>query len=220
MIADPDALVFDVGPLRHLAVQGWLGVLKFLAGDRPALIPESVEDELKRQAYDLPILDQVLEAPWIVVDRSNDLPFLAAFARYEKRLVVRGKNRGECGVLALGDVRGFEVVLDDATPRAIAEENGIRTTATLPLLCKAIREGQLTVPMVGSPGGVSPPGSHRSPHERLRSRGSSHPVIQRLVIHCQCVNRVGSRRTIPFHHARAFLNDRSRRYLLRAQRRM
>ena len=52
--------------------------------------------------------------------------------------------------------------------------------------------------MVGSPGGVAPPGSHGSPHERLRSRGSSHPVIQRLVIHCQCVKRVGSRRTTPF----------------------
>jgi hypothetical protein len=79
---------------------------------------------------------------------------------------------------------------------------------------------ELDVHLVGSPGGVAPPGSHGSPHERLRSRGSSHPVIQRLVIHCQCVKRVGSRRTTPFHHARAFLNDRSRRYLLRAQRSM
>jgi hypothetical protein len=41
-----------------------------------------------------------------------------------------------------------------------------------------------------------------------------------LVIHRQCVNRVGSRRTTPFHHARAFFSGLSRRYLLRAQRRM
>jgi len=50
---ESDALVFDTGPLRHFAVQaGWAGVLKFLAGDRPVLIPESVEVELKRQAHD------------------------------------------------------------------------------------------------------------------------------------------------------------------------
>jgi predicted nucleic acid-binding protein len=145
---ESDALVFDTGPLRHFAVQGWLGVLKFLAGDRPVLIPESVEVELKRQAHDLPVVHQVLDAPWITVDRSGDLPFLMAFARYEDRLVERGENRGECGVLALGEVRGFEVVLDDAVPRVIAEEKDIRVTATLPLLCKAIRDGQLTVPMV------------------------------------------------------------------------
>lgn len=148
MISESDALVFDTGPLRHFSTQGWLGVLKFLAGDRPVLIPESVEVELKRQAHDLPTLHQVLDASWITVDRSDDIPFVMAFARYEARLVVRGENRGECGVLALGEVRGFEVVLDDAVPRVIAEENGIRVTATLPLLCKAIRDGQLTVPMV------------------------------------------------------------------------
>ncbi len=47
-----------------------------------------------------------------------------------------------------GEVRGFEVVLDDAVPRQIAIEIGIQVTATLPLLCQAIREGRLTVPMV------------------------------------------------------------------------
>ncbi|MFC7380673.1 hypothetical protein [Sphaerisporangium rhizosphaerae] len=125
-----------------------MGVLKFLAGDRPVVFPESVERELKSQVHYHPALHQVLDAGWITVDRSNDMGFLAAFAGYEQRLVADGRNRGECGVLALGKTRGFEVVLDDSVPRTIAEEEHIRVTATLPLLCSAIREGQLTVRMV------------------------------------------------------------------------
>ena len=66
-------LVFDTGPLRHFAVQGWLGVLHFLAGDRTVVIPESVEDELRRQSHKVPALSQVLDAAWIAVDRSTDL---------------------------------------------------------------------------------------------------------------------------------------------------
>jgi len=143
-------LVFDTGPLRHFALQGWLGVLKFLTADRAVIIPESVEFELKKQVYDLPALSQVLDADWISVDRSDDLAFLVAFAKYEERIAVGDLNRGECGVLALGETRGFETVLDDSVPRAIAESEGIAVTATLPLLCTAIREGQLAVPMVES----------------------------------------------------------------------
>lgn len=55
-------MVFDTGPLRHFAVQGWLGVLKFLAGDRLVIIPESVEHELRNQVRDHPVLHQVLDA--------------------------------------------------------------------------------------------------------------------------------------------------------------
>ena len=115
---------------------------------RRVIIPESVELELKNEVHDLPALHQVLDAGWISIDRSDDIPFLIAFADYEQRLVVGQQNRGECGVLALGKARGFETVLDDSVPRTIAGEEGIRVTATLPLLCNAIREGQLTVLMV------------------------------------------------------------------------
>lgn len=145
---DPDFLVFDTGPLRHFAVQGWLRVLDFLARGRRVVIPESVEDELREQAHDLPVLHEVLAAEWIVVDRSDDPGYLEAFARYAERLVVGKTNRGECGVLALAEVRGCEVVLDDAVPRRLAEERGFRVTATVPLLCQAVREGRLTLSMV------------------------------------------------------------------------
>jgi len=148
LTAESDALVFDTGPLRHFAHQGWLGVLHFVAGERAVVIPESVERELNHQIEDMATLRQVLEAPWIVVDRSDDIAFVAAFARYEERLAVGLNNRGECGVLALGAIRGYEVVLDDNVARNIATGEGLRVTSTLALLCNAIREGQLTVPLV------------------------------------------------------------------------
>jgi len=114
-------LVFDTGPLRHFAVEGWLRTLDFLAGDRIVTIPQSVKRELRAQAHKLPVLHEVLTADWIVRDRSDDLTFVAAFGRYEERLVVGDANRGECGVLALGEVRGCEVVLDDAVPEREAD---------------------------------------------------------------------------------------------------
>lgn len=143
-------LVFDTGPLRHFTLRGWLGPLKFLTRDRGILIPESVLIELERQAQTEPDLRQVIDGVWVEVDRSDDIEFVTAFAAYEERLVRKGDdtNRGECGVLALGKVRGFEVVLDDGTARAIAEEEKLSVTATLPLLCEAIRAEELTVPMV------------------------------------------------------------------------
>lgn len=148
MTDGPDALVFDTGPVRHFATHSWLGVLKFVAAGRPVLIPDSVEREIRRQVHDLPALQQVLDADWIAVDRSSDLAVSMAFAAYERRLAVGEKNLGECGVLALGKVRGFEVVLDDLEARSIGEEEGMNVTATLPLLCQAIREERLTVSMV------------------------------------------------------------------------
>lgn len=104
LMENTNQLVFDTGPLRHFAAQGWLRALEFLAGDRPIVVPESVERELRHQAHELPALNQVLDAPWITVDRSDDIAFLARFATYEERLAVGETNLGECGVLALGAV--------------------------------------------------------------------------------------------------------------------
>jgi predicted nucleic acid-binding protein len=51
-------------------------------------------------------------------------------------------------LLAMGELYKCEVVIDDATPRAIAEEKGIQVAATVPLLCDAVRAKKLTLGMV------------------------------------------------------------------------
>lgn len=147
-MSDEGPLVFDTGPLRHFAQQQWLGALKFITQDRGAVIPESVERELRRHAANDSRLLPVLDAEWITVDRTSDLDVAVAFASYERRLAVGEKNLGECGVLALGSVRGWEMVLDDSVPRTIAREESLRVTATVELLCDAIRRKLLTISMV------------------------------------------------------------------------
>jgi len=148
-VTGSEELVFDTGPLRHFAQQQWLVVLRFITANRRVVIPESVEEELKLQAGSDSRLVPLLDCDWITVHRTGDLSFVAAFANYARQLVDReGHNRGECGVLALGHVHGWEMVLDDSTPRSIAESENLDVTATVPLLCRAIAEKQLTVPMV------------------------------------------------------------------------
>ena len=144
------ALVFDTGPLRHFAAQGWVGVLPFLAAERPIYIPDSVELELNRAADRIPAVRTMLDADCLNVQRSTDLKYVEAFGRFRDRLVVDGKNTGECGVLAVAEIYGCEVVIDDATAYAITEKKNFRVTATVPLLCEAIRMKQLTTVMVES----------------------------------------------------------------------
>ena len=148
MTVPENAWVFDTGPLRHFAIQGWLGVLRFLAGERQIYIPDSVERELVNAVDHEPAVRGVLDAHWINVHRSTDLRYTGAFSYYEDRLVVEGKNRGECGVLAMRELYKCEVVIDDSTPREIGEERCIRVTATVPVLCDAIRAKRLTISMV------------------------------------------------------------------------
>jgi hypothetical protein len=70
----PDnAWVFDTGPLRHFSMQGWLGVLRFLAGERPVYIPDSVERELNDAAEHVSAaVRAALEADWIRVHCATD----------------------------------------------------------------------------------------------------------------------------------------------------
>ncbi|CAM3686826.1 nucleotide-binding protein [Micrococcus flavus] len=149
MTEGPVTHVFDTGPLRHFTLNGWLGVLKFLTGGC-IVIPESVEREIKDQQHQHAALRQILDADWITVDRSDDLEYLAAFARYEEHLVDGGRNRGECGVLALGRTRGHRIVIDDNVPRVLAKNEKLDCTGTLGLLCEAIRADKLTVSLVES----------------------------------------------------------------------
>lgn len=148
MTVPRDALVFDTGPLRHFAEQNWLGILRFLAGGRPVFMPDTVARELSDVADEVQGVRAVLNAPWIETFRSTDLEYAKPFASLRDRLVVGTTNLGECGVLAMGVAFGAEVVIDDSIPRNIALEEGLRVTATVPLLCEAIRAKRLTTVLV------------------------------------------------------------------------
>jgi predicted nucleic acid-binding protein len=143
-----ETVVFDGGPLSHFAEAGWLKILEAIAGDRTVVIPQLVDDELARATHAYPFLAQIRDAEWITVDRSDDIQFLVVQARYASRLASGMKNLGECGVLALAEVRGFTAVVDDRAAREVGREHGVPAIGTLTLLLQGIQMGLLTVPLV------------------------------------------------------------------------
>lgn len=145
-----ELLVFDTGPLSHFAKNGWLGVLKAVVGDRRAIVPDVVVEELKFGAHRDSRIGQVIEADWLehrelVSDRE-----VREFARFAARLVKGTRNRGEAAVLAVATVEQGVAVIDDGAARKAADDHGIAKRPTLSLLCEAIRSGLLTVPLVSA----------------------------------------------------------------------
>ena len=72
--------------------------------------------------------------------------------------------------------------------------------------------------VVGWPGGIAPPGSHRSRRDSLPSPGSCHLGHQNAAFQAQWAKSRGYWRVMRCQHALAFWNGRSRRYFLRIQR--
>lgn len=96
-----EELVFDTGPLSHIAQQGWLGALRFVVvvGERVAVMPDTVVAELQRGLPNHPHLQQVLDAPWIQRRELVSAAGIAAFANFSALLVANDRNIGEAGVL-------------------------------------------------------------------------------------------------------------------------
>jgi predicted nucleic acid-binding protein len=147
---DDEILVFDTSPLSHFARAGWLGVLKAVIGERQALIPDAVVDELRLGAANDSRLQTVLDAKWLERRELNSDDEIIAFAKFSSLLVRRDRNRGEAGVLALTSVVGGVAVVDDSAARKAAERCHVRLRPTLALLCDAIRQDLLTVKLVSA----------------------------------------------------------------------
>src|SRR5271167_4716646 len=119
------------------------------------------------------------------------------------------------GEAELRDGDYFGAVLNRAA-RVMAAGNGgqiLLTESTAVLLGG--------VDLVGWPGGIAPPGSHRSRRDSLPSPGScppGHQTHETEEVHAQCANMRGYRATIPRQHSMAFLSARNRLYFLRIQR--
>ncbi|MET7768546.1 XRE family transcriptional regulator [Nocardia sp. NPDC005366] len=90
----------------------------------------------------------VLETGWIEQRELRSPAELEAFADFSARLVRNDRNRGEAGVLALARTLPGIAVIDDAAGRKAARDFHIENSPTLRLLCDAIRQGLLTVPLV------------------------------------------------------------------------
>ncbi|WFE26468.1 nucleotide-binding protein [Solwaraspora sp. WMMD791] len=138
--------------MSHFARSQWLGVLKAILAEASVVIPDVVEDELRDGAARHGYLQMVLDADWIDVVRLDQSPQITAFTYYSQRLVgPDGRNAGECGVLALAEATPRAIaVVDDRVARNAAKSRQVEVRGTLGLLCDAIRQEFLTVPLVSA----------------------------------------------------------------------
>jgi predicted nucleic acid-binding protein len=142
--------VFDTGPLSHFARENWLGVLKAVVGSRTAMIPDMVVEELQNGARRDSRIQAALDASCIEHRELLDEQELESYRSFAELLVYRERNRGEAAVLALAATTNGIAVVDDGAGRRAAQQSGVRCKPTLSLLCDAIRQGLLTVPLVSA----------------------------------------------------------------------
>ncbi|WP_245679542.1 hypothetical protein [Actinomadura hibisca] len=144
--------VLDTGPLSHFARSQWLGALKAVLHESRVLIPDTVETELRSGVAQHSELQAVLDADWIEMTVIDTDEQLAAFSHYTRHLVGPARrNYGECGVLALAETTpNATAVLDDRVAKRLGEQRKVEVRGTLGLLCEAIRQGLLTVPLVSA----------------------------------------------------------------------
>ena len=101
------SLVFDTTALSHFARAGRTDELRItVAHDEPVLLAE-VAAELARGVPSYPPLGSAAAGGWLKPVELEELPELAAFARYKGELGGGPeRNNGEAAVLAWVDVNG------------------------------------------------------------------------------------------------------------------
>ena len=142
--------MFDTGPLSHFARAGLLDALRLVVGERRAVIPAAVQNELRNGAHLHPSVQAALDATWIETHELGSTQEVAAFSKYAERLVSGNRNVGEAAALALAETLPGCAVIDDAAAYKIASRQGVQVTRTLALLCRAISQGVLTAETVSA----------------------------------------------------------------------
>lgn len=150
MTSDAEVLVFDTGPLSHLAKQGWLGALRYITRERCAVIPDTVVAELRAGLTRCPYLGMALDLPWLTQHNLTSPAEVEAFATFSALLVAKDRNWGEAGVLAYAKVHGATAIIDDGPARNAAKKYGIPCRGTLGLVCDAVNQGQVPLAMASA----------------------------------------------------------------------
>ena len=143
-----DALVFDTGPLSHFAQAGRLDVLEAVVGERRAVIPQAVVQELQVGASLHDRIETILDAAWLEHRELTQDSELLKFAEFAGRLVHNERNVGDAAVLALAATMPATAVIDDGTAYRIGQQVGVACTRTLALLCEAMHSGLVTLDFV------------------------------------------------------------------------
>lgn len=134
------SLVFDTTALSHFARAGRMDELRMaVAEDEPVLLVE-VAAELARGIPSYPSLGSVAAAGWLKQVELEELPELAAFARYKGELGGGPeRNNGEAAVLAWVSVNGGVAIIDEVAARAMGGRERLQAHGSLWLLIRSFK---------------------------------------------------------------------------------
>lgn len=134
------SLVFDTTALGHFARAGRMDELRIaVADDEPVLLAE-VAAELARGIPGHPSLGSATAGGWLKQAELEELPELAAFARYKGELGGGPeRNNGEAAVLAWVSVNGGIAIIDEIAARAIAAREHLQVHGSLWLLIRSFK---------------------------------------------------------------------------------
>ncbi len=138
------SLVFDATALSHFARADRTDKLQMaVAGDEAILLAE-VAAELARGIPGYPSLGSAAAGGWLKHVELEELPELAAFARYKGELGGGPeRNNGEAAVLAWVSVNGGIAIIDEVAARAIGDRECLQVHGSLWLLIRSFRAGML-----------------------------------------------------------------------------
>lgn len=134
------SLVLDTAALSHFARACRTDELQTaVAGDEPVLLAE-VAAELIRGIPGHPSLGSSAAGGWLKQVELEELPELAAFARFKGELGGGpDRNNGEAAVLAWVSVNGGIAIIDEVVARAIGGREGLQVHGSLWLLIRGFK---------------------------------------------------------------------------------
>jgi predicted nucleic acid-binding protein len=134
------SLVFDTTALSHFARAGRTDELRIaVADDEPVLLAE-VAGELVHGIPGHPSLGSATAGGWLKQVQLEELPELAAFARYKGELGGGPeRNNGEAAVLAWVSVNGGIAIIDEVAARAIGHRQRLQVHGSLWLLIRSFK---------------------------------------------------------------------------------
>jgi predicted nucleic acid-binding protein len=134
------SLVFDTTALSHFARAGRIDELRMaVADDEPVLLAE-VAAELARGIPGYPSLGSAAAGGWLKQVELEELPELAAFARYKGELGGGPeRNNGEAAVLAWVSVNGGAGIIDEVAARTMGDRERLQVHGSLWLLIRSFK---------------------------------------------------------------------------------
>jgi predicted nucleic acid-binding protein len=134
------SLVFDTTALSHFARADRVDELQIaVADDEPVLLAE-VAAELARGVPGYPSLGSAATGGWLKQVELQELPELAAFARYKGELGGGPeRNNGEAAVLAWVTVNDGIAIIDEVVARTIGNRERLQVHGSLWLLIRSFK---------------------------------------------------------------------------------